>query len=41
MLLLITAHSFTELTVIKTEIALNITKSDSSNNDNVVESGKK
>jgi len=40
MLLLITARSFTELTVIKTETGLNKTKLDSWN-DNVVESGEK
>jgi len=41
MLLLITACPFTELTVIKTEISLNITKLDFLNNDNVDEFGEK
>ena len=41
MLLLITACSFTELTVIKIEISLNVTKLDSWNNDNVDECGEK
>lgn len=41
MLLLITARSFTEVTVIKTETSLNVTKLDSWNNDNVDECGEK